>query len=378
MKPHSTFISSPESVKKLLDGIDYVLLDVDGVILSGAKVLPGVPEALDQLRRLGKKLRVVTNNSTKPVPFLEKYFAKLGIPFARDEIINSGGATANYLVNLAPSKPLERGNVFVLGSPGLVEDIRAVIPKDRFVYGPEIHPDRNTNHPFNPLVRTTNLTAVGEAMYRRILPPPEQQLLSSADKDTNQSIDSLNISCVVVGLDPSFTLTKLALANLCLRHPTRQCDFIATNSDPQFPISVHAKEGGEGEGDSSSAAHTTVLLPGGGTLVEALAVASGRRPDAEVGKPQKHMFDVIANREIRRSNLSVTVEEFGKHCLMIGDRLTTDIAFGKNSGTRTCLVLTGCESEEDMEKTGIYPEFFAKSLGAIGEYLKTVSPVAKL
>lgn len=371
MSSKSQLVSNFESAKKLLDGVEYVLLDVDGVILSGSKVLPGVPETLSLLRRLGKKLRVVTNNSTKPVPFLEKHFAKLGIPFAREEIINSGGATANYLLNHAPSKPLERGNVFVLGSPGLVEDMRAVIPSNRFVYGAEIHPDKYKDHPFNALVKTSNLTAVGEALYRRILPPPEQQKNIGDKPPANESIDSLNISCVVVGLDPSLTLTKLALATLCLRHPTRQCDFIATNTDPQFPISVHDGEHGD--------KHVTVLLPGSGTVVQSLSVATGRKPDVEVGKPYRHMFDVIADREIQKNpGSSLTPDAFAKKCLMIGDRLTTDVMFGKNAGTKTCLVLTGCETVADMEKTGIFPDFYAKSLGHIGELLLSKGAKSKL
>lgn len=376
----SKLVSTTETARQLLDKIEYVLLDVDGVLVSGSRVLPGVPEALDQLRRLGKKLRVVTNNSTKPIPVLEKQFAKLGIPFHRDEIMNSGSATANYLVNLCPTKPIERGNVFVLGSEGLVQDIRAVLPKNRFVYGPEIHPDRNTHHPFNALVKTANLAQIGEAIFKKILPPPEQTLVStnsSSSQSTSTtdpaqndvSIESLNISCVVVGLDPSFTLTKLCIANMCLRHPGRKCDFIATNSDPQFPIAVHGADG---------TSPATALLPGGGTLVAALSVAADRKPDVEVGKPQRYMFDVIADREIRRYNLKETPEEFAKKCLMIGDRLTTDVMFGKNSGTRTCLVLTGCETEDHIESTGIIPDFFAPSLGKIGELLKALTPVSKI
>jgi 4-nitrophenyl phosphatase len=365
----SKFVTSPEIARQLLEKIDYVLLDVDGVLISGSKVLPGVPEALNQLRRLGKKLRVVTNNSTKPVSALEKLFSSLGIPFAKEEIINSGGATAHWLANIAPTKPLEKGNCFVLGSPGLVQDIQAVMPKDRFVYGPELHPDRNLNHPFNKLIKTTNLTAVGECVYRRLLPPPDKLLGGTGETDTNQSIDSLNISCVVVGLDLSLTLTKLCIANLCLRHPKRECLFIATNSDPQFPVTIHGKQPGD---------TATTFLPGSGTVVSSLEIAAGRKPDHEIGKPHRYMFDVIANREIKKYNLPLTPDEFAGKCLMIGDRLTTDIMFGKNAGMRTCHVFTGCEKREDIENTGIIPDFCADSLGVIGKLLKAVSAVSKL
>jgi ribonucleotide monophosphatase NagD (HAD superfamily) len=43
--------------------------------------------------------------------------------------------------------------------------------------------------------------------------------------------------------------------------------------------------------------------------------------------------------------------------LLLGDRLETDIAMGNILGMKTALVLTGLSKREDIEKTGIEPDF---------------------
>jgi len=63
-------------------------------------------------------------------------------------------------------------------------------------------------------------------------------------------------------------------------------------------------------------------------------------------------------------------------CVMIGDRLSTDIAFGNAVGCRTVHVETGCETLADIPREGTMPEdlrrahiphFAAASLPAIIE-----------
>jgi 4-nitrophenyl phosphatase len=50
---------------------------------------------------------------------------------------------------------------------------------------------------------------------------------------------------------------------------------------------------------------------------------------------------------------------------MVGDRIDTDIAFGKLGGVKTCLVLTGVSTMEDVHKNSLKPDFILKSLGDI-------------
>jgi phosphoglycolate phosphatase len=60
-------------------------------------------------------------------------------------------------------------------------------------------------------------------------------------------------------------------------------------------------------------------------------VGSTKREPHVVGKPSDFMLENIANTfNLQRSQIC-----------MVGDRLDTDIMFGKNGGLTTCLVLSG-------------------------------------
>ncbi len=60
-------------------------------------------------------------------------------------------------------------------------------------------------------------------------------------------------------------------------------------------------------------------------------VGSTKREPLVVGKPSEIMLENIANTfKLQRSQIC-----------MVGDRLDTDIMFGKNGGLTTCLVLSG-------------------------------------
>jgi ribonucleotide monophosphatase NagD (HAD superfamily) len=47
---------------------------------------------------------------------------------------------------------------------------------------------------------------------------------------------------------------------------------------------------------------------------------------------------------------------------MVGDRLLTDIAMGQSLGMASVLVLTGVSSLEDIERTGVQPDFVIDKL----------------
>lgn len=79
-------------------------------------------------------------------------------------------------------------------------------------------------------------------------------------------------------------------------------------------------------------------LLGTGSLTAAVETASGRKATV-IGKPNTYMFECI-------------VERFGvdpSRMLMVGDRLETDILFGKNCGLDTVLTLTGVSYLEEAQ-----------------------------
>ncbi|MDA3022367.1 MAG: HAD-IIA family hydrolase [Actinomycetota bacterium] len=76
--------------------------------------------------------------------------------------------------------------------------------------------------------------------------------------------------------------------------------------------------------------------PGNGSMVEAVAHATGRRPIGVGGKPEP----ALLNEAIFRSG--------AERPLMIGDRLDTDIAAGNRLGLPTLLVMTGVTSASEL------------------------------
>ncbi len=120
---------------------------------------------------------------------------------------------------------------------------------------------------------------------------------------------------VVVGFDREFNYDKLADG---LEALLAGAEFIATNLDATYPM-----PGGK-------------LLPGGGSIVAALAAAAGREP-VVTGKPNP------AGIRALMADAGAAPEE----TLLIGDRPSTDMATAKNAGTLSCLVLTGVASPAD-------------------------------
>ena len=54
---------------------------------------------------------------------------------------------------------------------------------------------------------------------------------------------------------------------------------------------------------------------------------------------------------------------------MVGDRLYTDIAAGKNNGLKSILVLSGEASMEDVRESEVLPDLIFDSVKEIGELL---------
>ena len=126
------------------------------------------------------------------------------------------------------------------------------------------------------------------------------------------------VDYVVVGWDRGLTYDKLAQAHRAIVRGG--AEFIATNRDVTYPDA-----GGQ-------------TLPGGGSIVAALVASTGREPRT-IGKPEPFTLQWILDRS------GATPDE----CLVIGDRLDTDIALGRRVGTWTALVLTGVTNEADAE-----------------------------
>ncbi|XP_055941536.1 glycerol-3-phosphate phosphatase-like isoform X2 [Argiope bruennichi] len=157
------------------------------------------------------------------------------------------------------------------------------------------------------------------------------------------------VGAVIVGFDHYVSYPKLTKAASYLKDPNNL--FIATNRDEQFPT----------EGD--------LIIPGAGTFVSAIEVVSGRKATA-LGKPERFMLDCI---KVTHPDINFS------RCLMIGDRLNTDILLGTQHGLKTLLVGTGINSLEDVlqleqstDKTDhlLVPDYYLPCLGDLLKFIK--------
>src|SRR6266850_6899986 len=104
------------------------LLDLDGTVYLGERLIPGADAAIAALRAAGRRVAFLSN---KPLQTRAEYAAKLtrlGVPAAPADVINSSLVLARYLRDRDPGAP-----VFVIGEPPMLDEMRA--------HGFEVRPD---------------------------------------------------------------------------------------------------------------------------------------------------------------------------------------------------------------------------------------------
>ena len=150
------------------------------------------------------------------------------------------------------------------------------------------------------------------------------------------------VGAVVVGADAAFSFAALAAASLYLEQA--DCLFVATNDDAYDVV------GGR-------------RLPGNGCLVAAVQTACGRPPDAVCGKPSSDLAQYLL--------AEVTPPIEAARCLVVGDRMDTDVALAHAMGASSLLVLTGVSRAADAARAiaGLprCPTAVASHLGALLE-----------
>ena len=133
----------------------------------------------------------------------------------------------------------------------------------------------------------------------------------------------------------------MSIAATAVRRGAR---FVATNRDPMYPT-----EDG--------------LNAGAGSIVAAVAVASGREPDLVVGKPEPRLFEAAAEL----AGLPV------KEAVVIGDNLITDIRAAQQVGARSILMLTGVVTPKEyaalVQSTDIKPTAVAADAAELATIL---------
>lgn len=177
-------------------------------------------------------------------------------------------------------------------------------------------------------------------------PTPSQWTPGMADVDLDD-----DVGAVVIGFDNQISFPKLVKACSYVNKPGNL--FIASNADESFPSPRDKPE---------------VLVPGPGAYVAAISAVTGQEP-IPLGKPFKYFFEII-----RMQHPDIDP----KRTVMIGDRLTTDMVFGRNNGLKTLFVQSGIGTYKDMvnfanssdpDDQMCVPDFYLKSLDDLNKYM---------
>jgi NagD protein len=100
---------------------DGFIIDMDGVIYHGNKLLPGVTDFLEWLEKSGKKYLFLTNSSERTPKELHEKLKRLGIDVSEEHFYTSALATASFLANQKPN-----GSAYVIGDAGLIHALYSV------------------------------------------------------------------------------------------------------------------------------------------------------------------------------------------------------------------------------------------------------------
>lgn len=138
---------------------------------------------------------------------------------------------------------------------------------------------------------------------------------------------------VIASFDRTFDYRKLQIAFDAIRHGAR---FFATNADRYCPIP------GGGEPDAAA-------------MIAAIEACTNTKVEAVVGKPSIYMAEAI----LRLLNLPPA------QCLMVGDRLETDVLMGLEAGMAAALTLTGATHAELAAQSAVVPTYIVRHLGEL-------------
>ncbi|XP_034253073.1 glycerol-3-phosphate phosphatase isoform X1 [Thrips palmi] len=287
----------PEDFKEFMNSFDTVLTDCDGVLWLGTTIIQGSPNAINFLKKSGKRIFYVTNNSTKTQKELLSKIDSMGFNASEEEVVSTAYLAAKYLQEQG-----FKDKVYVIGSTGITQEMDMAGIK---------HTDIGPDH----------------------MPSSLPQLIS-------QKLDP-EVKAVVVGFDEHFSYPKMLKAASYLAR--KDCLFVATNTDEQFPM------------------NTELVIPGTGSIVRAVETC-GARNAFVVGKPHSYISEFL----VKTHKIDPT------RTIMIGDRCNTDILLGKRCGFKTLLVLSGVSTvneinswkeSSDEELRQLVPDFYIGKLG---------------
>ena len=146
------------------------------------------------------------------------------------------------------------------------------------------------------------------------------------------------IEYVVAAFDRTFDYRKYNIAFQAIK---KGAHFIATNPDRTCPV-----EGGE--------------LPDCAGIIAALEAVTLRKVEVVVGKPSP-------------ITLQAALEVMGleaRECILVGDRLETDIRMALEAGMKAALVMTGVTDTNALNASPFHPDYLFDSIADLESLLR--------
>lgn len=152
---------------------------------------------------------------------------------------------------------------------------------------------------------------------------------------------------VVVGFDTTLNYARLSRAAWWI---SKDLFYLATNPDHVCPTDEK------------------ILLPDCGAICAALEVATKRKPNIVLGKPDPNMLSgILTHKKLKTENIA-----------MVGDRMYTDILMAQKANVLSVLVLSGETKIEDLENYEQQPDIIIESIKELGElFLKIKTQTQK-
>ena len=254
-----------------------------------------------------------------------------GYIFDLDGTVYLGGAALpDAVATLAKLRAARRQVAFLSNNP---THTRAAYTERLSSMGIEARADEIIN---SSLVLTRWLGR--EAPGSRVFVIGEQPLideLTEAGFTLTEQADQIEF--VIASFDRTFTYHKLQVAFDAIRAGAR---FIATNGDRYCPVP------GGGQPDAAA-------------IIAAIEACTATTIEVIVGKPSP----------ITVSEVAALLQLPAERCIMVGDRLETDIAMGRNAGMATALVLTGATTRAMLTESAITADYVLDTLAPLAEAL---------
>ncbi|XP_043250314.1 4-nitrophenylphosphatase-like [Colletes gigas] len=244
-----------EQLQEFLDSFDVVLSDCDGVLWRLQDPIPGAMQTVNRLKELGKKVYLVTNNSTIGIDQYCEKMGEGGLKVKPDDIINTAKVISWYL-----KKINFRDEVFLIATT----PFRQILLENGIKLGPE-----------NLEVTEWDQAAT----VKTVLGLP-------------------SIKAVIVDFSIFFDWAKLAFAISCLK---RKDVLYLTGAQDEWIICGH-----------------NIRVLGSGPLIDIITTKSGRTP-IQCAKPSEVLKEyVLKNCEVKDPKRCLIIGDTIQHDMKFG------------------------------------------------------------